>query len=267
MSIETAKFVVQRAGVQLKCTGADIATKLQEGDLMAVTRPGDDTYKWTVPALPTGITYTIDTRLQPSTNGEFGFAASAFNFTANVDWGDGTIEERFIEYTQITHTYATPGIYSVYITSTTPFYPMASNDYGQGAANGAWSYGPQVLDVVGDPDYKLPGAFALFMRMINLTDVIATATQFDYTDAESCGAMFQRSAALSTAPSLKPLGLKPIYASAMFEGQSSLTTVPIDFMDTSRVASIQQFFEDCTNLQSVPAWDISTLDIKWKCLE
>ena len=50
MTIDTAQFVVQRAGVQLKCTGADLVDKLLPGDLMAVTRPSDDTYKWVIPA-------------------------------------------------------------------------------------------------------------------------------------------------------------------------------------------------------------------------
>ena len=97
------------------------------------------------------------------------------------------------------------------------------------------------------------------MGMVNLPDVAAKATEFDYTEAASAGAMFQRSALMTVAPSLKSLGFSPTFASAMFEGQTSMTEVPFDFMDTSRVIGMQQFFENCTSLQSVPLWDISTL--------
>ena len=48
MSIETAKFLVQRNGVQFKCTGSDLNAKLQTGDIMVVTRPGVGTRKWTI---------------------------------------------------------------------------------------------------------------------------------------------------------------------------------------------------------------------------
>jgi hypothetical protein len=260
MTFDQIKFIVQRDGVSSYMKGADLADNLQTGDVMVVNRPRhNQTLRWTISKVKTDFIYTIDTRLQGSANNVFGFASSISNIPLDIDWGDGTVENIFFQYEKVTHTYLTPGIYSITISSSVSFQPYANNDYGQGVDNGAWDYAPQVIDITKGQEYVLPEAFALFRGMVNLPDVSDLAWVFNYTNTSSCGAMFQRSALMTQAPSLKVRGFKPVYTSAMFEGQTSLTYVPLDFMDTSRVVSMQQFFENCTSLQSIPLWDISTL--------
>ena len=118
MTIETAQFVVQRAGSQFKCTGADLIDKLQAGDLMAVTRPGDDTYKWVRPTTKYKYRYTIDT--EGKTVGNTSFKLSVLSAESsnlfNVNWGDGT-EDTGVTGNEIQHTYPSPGIYSIEVTT------------------------------------------------------------------------------------------------------------------------------------------------------
>ena len=177
MTIETAQFVVQRAGSQLKCTGADLIDKLQAGDIMAVTRPGDDTYKWITTLAPVGLKLTINTEQVTPGNATWGiFLQTDYNGwpvdtppEGFIDWGDGTtgnLEDSFkdpiVQTTwTLEHTYATPGIYTVKATAKgflSVVGAMSSETIASDYAKMITAYGPP------DADYEFSQAQYMHIR-------------------------------------------------------------------------------------------------------
>ena len=70
MSIEDAKFVVQRGSEQFKCKGEELQDKLQTGDLLAVQHSSDGTAsKWTYPG---NVDDILDTDWLCCTDGDSG---------------------------------------------------------------------------------------------------------------------------------------------------------------------------------------------------
>ncbi len=70
MSIESAKFIVQRGASQFKCQGDELRDKLEVGDLMVVQHDGDDeASKWEAKGPPWGNHYGGVWHVKNPTNG------------------------------------------------------------------------------------------------------------------------------------------------------------------------------------------------------
>lgn len=287
MTIETATFLVQRGGAQFKCSGADLQSKLQVGDIMAVTRPEDnETYKWSVAeALNlTPFRMKIDTRLKYANS----TTSNTFtDFTLNnlgtwwiiqptleVNWGDGTTQILTeADGPGATHDYAVPGEYVVTTGLTGYSAPRCI-------------YTSRILEVKGHDD----GSYALgnptgqgysppyYYGAVNL--IAASSDTFDYTYVKNCNGTYQNCVKLTTfeganfGPSLTSLSgmfqsceklttIGPITGTSsctdfsdMFKDCESLTVAPS--LDTSAATSMASMFNGCEKLAVAPVYDITT---------
>ena len=256
MTIETATFLVQRGGTQFKCTGADLPTKLQVGDLMAVTRPEDnDTYKWNVsePLDLRPFRMKIDTRLVAPDNKEFTLTALGTWWyvepTMEVDWGDGTTQILTeADGPGATREYAVPGEYVVSTGLSGYSVPRCSNTR-------------LILEIKGHDDgsYALgnsTGSGFAFFSVSSATNLIqANSDTFDWTWVKSTSSSFSNCSSLTTfeganfGPSLTTMA-------TMFNRCSSLTTIgPIT--GTSNCTDFSQMFNECDSLTEGPPLDTS----------
>lgn len=244
MTIETAQFVVQRAGVQLKCTGADLIDKLQAGDLMAVTRPGDETYKWAIPAAKYKYQYTIDT--EGKTVGETDFELSVLSPLADtlfdVDWGDGSQNTGVTA--DITHVYPSAGVYSIEVTTD----ELHEFRTGRGFPDAM----QQILTFDGcDDGFPFGGSIQnMFFTASNLTSI----EPFDTTGITNFNAAFKDCTSYTGAFPFLDSSSVTIFANAF--GGSNWSSFPL--IDTSKGENFNEAWSYCTQLTSFPQLDFSS---------
>lgn len=279
MTIETAKFVIQRSGVQSYCIGEELDTKLQEGDLMAVTRPSDDTYKWVVSKLPAGLELTINTVLQSPGNKTFTLVTRGNKGT--VDWGDGTTDDLVNATVQnnneysFEHDYAVAGIYTLKVTGPPGLYVSGTITTAlqiEGVGYPITAYGPP------DADYVLPKASQMNRFFRNMSDdnidkfdysaitlfdaawyECMAITEFPFIDTSSGTDFSQSWASCTGIDTTFPL-LDFSKATGLYSSWDFAKKMPSPFpsIDTSSCTDFTQTWRYCYALTSFPSLDYSS---------
>ena len=245
MTIDTAKFLIQRAGVQSYCTGADLITKLQPGDLMAVTRPGDGTYKWVKPITKYKYRYTIDTEGKTAGNTSFKLSvlSNVFTILFDVNWGDGT-EDTGVTDNEILHTYPSVGIYSIEVT-TDELHPWRT---GRGYADEM----QMILSFDGcDDDFPFGGSIQnMFFTASKLTSI----EPFDTTGITNFNAAFKDCTSYTGAFPFLDTSSGTNFGNA-FNG-SNWSSFPL--IDCSSGLNFNEAWSFCMQLTSFPQLDLSS---------
>ncbi len=191
------------------------------------------------------------------------------NYNYNVDWGDGTSDSNVTA--AITHTYASPGIYTVSITGTFPVIGFANLDSDKEKiltveqwGDIQWSriafQGCVNMDVVATDTPDLSQVTTLLQAFTDCTSLVGNSSfnDWDVSNVESLAGMFWRASSFN-----QPLNnwntSNVRFMSSMFSGASSFNQ-PLDNWDVSKVETLAGMFGRASSFnQDIGNWDVSSV--------
>jgi surface protein len=189
--------------------------------------------------------FKITTTTSPQT---FTIPCSPFGtFNATVDYGDGTGSQTVTAYndSNLTHSFATAGQYTITIDGTFPNIRFSNNATSAALVD-------EVVDL-GDVGWLM--LYAGFQGCTNLTSFsTGTANTANNAFVQS---MFRNCTSLTSVDLTNFDTSNATNFSNMFENCSSLTTLDLSSFDTSSVTIMQLMFYRCLNLTTL---DVSSFD-------
>lgn len=169
---------------------------------------------------------------------------SGYQYDFSVDWGDGSANDQITTSSDVTktHTYATPGDYTVTITG------LAESWY--------FNNGVDKDKIISVTDFGNPGWIDLnsaFKGCSNLESFTGGVT----SDVTSMRSMFTSANSLSSINLSSFDTSKVTDMNSMFYETSSLINLDLSSFDTSNVTSMADMFYGCSSLTSL---DVSSFD-------
>lgn len=234
---------------------------MQSSDCFIPQRPFVTTWKTDNPGISDANQITIPT-------------AEFLTYDFSIDWGDGTISENVTE--TITHTYESPGIYTVSISG---FYPgVYLNNAGEAVissdaqklltveqwGDNPWSFmiaafqGCENLDVVATdvPDLRNVTSTTAMFRYCSSLLGNSSFSSWDMSAVQSTFVMFEKAIHFNQDISGWEMGNVSLM-SGMFQGATSFNQ-PIGLWDTSNVTDLGGILADAESFnQPLNSWDVS----------